>query len=321
MSSTVRAYVSKDFRSRDGLYDRLKKEHPKAISKGQDLFDYHLFRDENLTSLFYKFVAELREMIKNASATRVHEFIKKLDDRKQLLRCYTQNIDCLELRMKMSCDMDDLETLRVVQLHGDLEHVVCNMCMTVYEFHDDLCREFSLGKPPMCPNCFEWDQVREAAGKRKVTIGTLMPNIVLYNEVHKRGEQIAGLASRDAKMRPDMLLVLGTSLRVDGIKKLVKFLAKVVQGHKNGCVVFINSIEIGSRREWSNVFDYHILGDASIAVAEIENSISRLNCERKPRPPTVPRASHPPAHKRYKSLIPEDRSLTSKSRTNRCSRS
>lgn len=272
-----------DFRSKNGIYQDLKKKHPNIISKGQDLFDYQVFRDQRLTSVFYQFIAELRNTVKSANATKVHEFIKRLDDRKQLLRCYTQNIDCLELRLKMSSDLDNLQTLRIVQLHGDLEHVICNICMSVYNFHDDICKEFSTGQAPTCPKCSECGQVREAAGKRKVSVGFLRPNIVLYNECHNKGEQIAELAFRDARMRPDMLLVLGTSLSVDGIKKLVRYLAKVVKSHKCGCVVFINSMQVGRKSEWSNVFDYHIVGDAVSAVDHLETIISSLIVQKEQR--------------------------------------
>ncbi|KAJ1672929.1 NAD-dependent deacetylase hst3, partial [Spiromyces aspiralis] len=87
-----------DFRSPDGLFQRLKKRHPKELSNGKDLFDAHLFKSSTMTELFFSFMGELRHIVNNAICTPSHTFIKKLDDEGRLLRCYTQNIDCLEKR-------------------------------------------------------------------------------------------------------------------------------------------------------------------------------------------------------------------------------
>ena len=52
-----------------------------------------------MTELFYSFMGELRHIVSNANCTPTHKFIKELDKQGKLLRCYTQNIDCLEKRV------------------------------------------------------------------------------------------------------------------------------------------------------------------------------------------------------------------------------
>ncbi|KAI9105492.1 DHS-like NAD/FAD-binding domain-containing protein [Phlyctochytrium arcticum] len=265
-----------DFRSADGLYNLVKAKYPDVVVKGKDLFDATLFKDPQSTSLFYTFMAELKGVIQQATTTPTHHFVKNLDERGQLLRCYTQNIDCLELRLQMSCDLSDKQAGRIVQLHGDLDHVVCTMCQALFKFHDEYRAVYREGDPPECPQCVEMDGVRLAAGKRPVAVGTLRPNIVLYNEHHSRGDQIADMAAYDVKRRPDMLIVMGTSLKVVGIKRLVKDLAKTVHDLKNGVVVFINNAEVGSR-EWDDVFDYHIMGMTDDVVQDLEMEMKKMD--------------------------------------------
>jgi NAD-dependent histone deacetylase SIR2 len=57
----------------------------------------------------------------------------------------------------------------------------------------------------------------------------MRPNIVLYNEAHPTGDIVAEYANHDMKRKPDLLLVCGTSLKVDGIKGLVKSFAGQVR--------------------------------------------------------------------------------------------
>ena len=65
----------------------------------------------------------------------------------------------------------------------------------------------------------------------------MRPNIVLYNEAHPTGDIVAEYANSDVRRRPDLLLVCGTSLKVDGIKVLVKSFAARVR--ESGGQVFI----------------------------------------------------------------------------------
>ncbi|KAI8816006.1 DHS-like NAD/FAD-binding domain-containing protein, partial [Fimicolochytrium jonesii] len=261
-----------DFRSANGLYNLVKDRYPSAVLKGKDLFDASLFRDPITTSVFYTFMAELKQVVSKACPTRTHEFVKSLDKDNKLLRCYTQNIDCLEERLEMCCDMTKKQDLRIVQLHGDLNNVICNMCRTLYPFDDVKRDSFREGTPPSCENCENLQVVRELAGKRAVAVGTLRPNVVLYNEHHTQGDQIAEVAAFDVKKRPDMLIVMGTSLKVVGIKRLVKELGKSVHSAaKPGTVLFINNADVGSHSEWDSVFDYHILGKTDDVVERLED--------------------------------------------------
>lgn len=70
---------------------------------GRDLFSSSLFRSAESTSVFYTFIAELKDIASRAHPTSTHQFIKKLDTTGRLLRSYTQNIDGLEKQAGLVC--------------------------------------------------------------------------------------------------------------------------------------------------------------------------------------------------------------------------
>jgi hypothetical protein len=117
---------------------------------------------------------------------------------------------------------------------------------------------------------------REAMGKRSLRIGTLLPNIVLYNDPtpHPSTTITTTVISADLARKPDLLLIFGTSLKVHGIKKLVKEFAKIVHANK-GHVIFINKVEL-SKTEWNNVIDYWIEGDCDDWVHDLKSRIPNL---------------------------------------------
>lgn len=102
---------------------------------------------------------------------------------------------------------------------------------------------------------------------RALPIGSLRPSIVLYDEPHPLGEEIGGLQAYDLGRRPDILLVMGTSLKVHGLKRVVREFAKAVHA-KKGLVVFINLTP--PTKEWEDVIDVHIQGETDAWVNKVE---------------------------------------------------
>jgi hypothetical protein len=126
--------------------------------------------------------------------------------------------------------------------------------------------------------------MRESRGKRSLKIGTLLPNIVLYNDPtpHPSTETTAKVISADLSRKLDLMIVFGTSLKVHGIKKLVKNLAKSVHANK-GTVIFVNKNELG-KSEWGNVFDYWVQGDCDAWVHDLKSRIPNLWMKQEPLP-------------------------------------
>lgn len=125
-------------------------------------------------------------------------------------------------------------------------------------------------------------EARVARSARALKIGTLRPAIVLYDEPHPLGDDIGTIQTMDIARKPDMLIIMGTSLKVHGLKKLVKDFAKVVhatgtgttpsgtpkvQKSWQGKVVFVNKTPPGS--EWSDIIDYHVAGETDAWVDKV----------------------------------------------------
>ncbi|KAI8892684.1 DHS-like NAD/FAD-binding domain-containing protein [Globomyces pollinis-pini] len=271
-----------DFRSEMGLYELVKSKYPGVVTTGKDLFDAALFRNPTQTALFYSFIAALKVLSDNASITKTHLFIKMLADTQKLLRCYTQNIDDLHERCGLIPGMD--KTAQVVQMHGNLTTVKCTLCSLVKEFDSSTLSLFDDGKAPPCPDCMDKSQIRLAMGKRAINVGTLRPNIVLYNEHHAQGDSIAQLQNFDLKKRPDLLFVMGTSLKIPGVKNLIKSISELMKStttKSRPIIVYVNMTRAG--REWEEIFDYQLLGPSDQTCTLLWDKLNDLTAEAESR--------------------------------------
>lgn len=260
-----------DFRSEDGLYNLVKQQYPEAVVKGKDLFDSILFRDPTTVQIFHTFMAGLRQSILGAHPTPTHHLIKRLREKKKLLRCYTQNIDGLEKQVGLSMGYNHPQTLEVVQLHGDIHLLKCPNCLVERDWTVSDENLLANGAAPVCSECTDAESARAACGKRARRVGLMRPNIVLYGEEHPYGDVIGQCLVKDIKAAPEMLVIAGTSLKVVGIRHLVKDLAKAVKAN-GGLVVFVNRTPV-SGSLWNNVIDYHLECDTDAWVADLKQRI------------------------------------------------
>ncbi|KAF2460800.1 DHS-like NAD/FAD-binding domain-containing protein [Lineolata rhizophorae] len=231
-----------DFRSSNGLFNNLKRQH-NLKGSGQDLFNVSVYSNDKTTSTFHAMVRELSESTKNAEPTAFHRLLDTLASEKRLLRLYSQNVDCIDTRTKNLSTRVPLGNKgpwpNVVQLHGALSHSVCTKCKRVEDFQPDI---FDGPNPPACPHCEKDDQVRtEFAGKRSHGIGRLRPRMVLYDESSPDDEAIGSVTRADLRARPDAFLVVGTSLKIPGVKRIAREMCKVVRGRRDGVTVWINN--------------------------------------------------------------------------------
>jgi NAD-dependent histone deacetylase SIR2 len=150
----------------------------------------------------------------------------------------------------------------VVQLHGDLHVLRCTLCQQTCQWKDKDEARLVAGEAPICHFCTILNEDRQDRGKRGIKVGTLRPNIVLYGEEHPAADAVGTITAHDLALSPDVLLVLGTSLHVHGLKILVKEFAKAVHARANGKgkVVFVN-ISKPSDSIWKDVFDYWVSMD------------------------------------------------------------
>jgi hypothetical protein len=143
------------------------------------------------------------------------------------------------------------------------------------------------------------EETRQLVGKRARGVGKLRPSVVLYNETHKDGEGVGeavrkdliGVSKGKGRSGADLLLVVGTSLRVPGTKRIVREFAKAVRSRDAPALglatpspsprrtpasdeeptlkaVYLNLDFPVPTREWEGVFDAWVQGDAQ-SFAEI----------------------------------------------------
>jgi NAD-dependent SIR2 family protein deacetylase len=201
-----------------------------------------------------------------------------MDVKKKLTRVYTQNIDDLDQRAGLEVGFEKKH--KVVQLHGDLQTVVCTNC----SFKGPATKQEQTRRN--CPICYENLQKRLAQNKRPIGVGFLRPNIVLYNEHHKQGTEIASLLSIDLKQKQQILIVMGTSLKIIGIKRIIKDFHHEMK-QRDGILVFINKTEPST--DLSKLFDYKIIGECDKICGVLLDGINELerkalqNCEKRAR--------------------------------------
>lgn len=166
----------------------------------------------------------------------------------------------LPARTQPGADLDG--GCEVVQLHGDLRVLRCTLCQQTCEWEARHSTRLLAGKAPTCQLCAAANQDRQDRGKRGTKIGTLRPNVVLYGEEHPSADAVGKITASDLTMSPDVLLILGTSLHVHGLKTMVREFAKAVHAKTGGKgkVVFVN-LTRPSDSVWKGVLDYWVSMD------------------------------------------------------------
>ena len=231
-----------DFRSSNGLFAGLQKEHKLKGGSGKQLFDASVYKDGTSTSQFHDMVRKLSRMSKRAKPTQFHHMLARLATEGRLLRLYTQNVDGLETQMEPLRTDIPLPHKgpwpQTVQLHGGLEKMMCQKCREIMDFDSAL---FDGAETPTCPRCRETDEIRtNDLGRRSHGIGRLRPRIVLYNEQNPDEEAIGAVSAADMRTRPDAIVVVGTSMKIPGVRRIVSEMCKIVRDRKEGTSIWIN---------------------------------------------------------------------------------
>lgn len=198
-------------------------------------------------------MANISDLSHAAEPTKFHHLLRMLDEHNQLLRVYTQNIDALEEKAGLSFGLSPMKaevsttstsapssqspTPRCIPLHGTLQQMRCELCGYLSPLRDHI-QSLAGGSRPPCPQCASLEEARRLEHKRARAVGSLRPDIVLYNEYHKDGETIAEIvgndlprdssSEREKLTGADLLLVVGTSLQIPGTKDLVRQFSKAI---------------------------------------------------------------------------------------------
>lgn len=261
-----------DFRSSNGLFASLKGEHKLKGGSGKQLFDAAVYKDADSTSQFHEMVCKLSKMSQCAKPTRFHHMVARLATEGRLLRLYTQNVDGLETQMPPLGTEVPLPHKgpwpQSVQLHGGLEKMMCQKCREIMNFDPEL---FAGSETPSCPKCQETDDIRtNDLGRRSHGIGRLRPRIVLYNEANPDDEAIGAVSAADMRTRPDAIVVVGTSMKIPGVRRIVSEMCKIVRGRREGTAIWINPDPEPTGPQFEDCWDLIVKGHSD-QVADLVN--------------------------------------------------
>lgn len=192
------------------------------------------------------------------------------------MRWYTQNIDCLEERLGLNVwwGNSSSKDIDVVALHGVLNKVTCGICQEIAPLNEEILKSFKDGNDSTCLACQAKYEDKLRKGKRLNTRGLARLDIVYYDEFHKFSEEIADFMRRDIGRKPDLLLVLGTSLNIKSFNDMIKGIKRVRQAKT--LLVYINRSECPS--EWDNIFDYQLIGDCDDWIACLAENFDVDGC-------------------------------------------
>lgn len=237
-----------DFRSNEnGLF---KKQHPRSrdskIKNNKSLFDINsIYSSNEYTLQFNKLIKYLHHLSHSSIPTPFHYLIDKLLSRGHIKRIYTQNIDSLETKLDTFKELDPIHFFthfpirppypKLIQLHGSINYTQCNKCHQIKLLNpNDFITSVNSKQDgmdpiliPNCSQCIEFEEIRKISGIRSKGVGKLRPKIILYNEIHPDGEEIANIINYDIKSKKiDCLMIVGTTLEIPGVRQLVKGIIK-----------------------------------------------------------------------------------------------
>lgn len=156
-----------------------------------------------------------------------------------------------------------------VFLHGSLRALRCFQCGCVTDWDDGRELQTMSGQQPPCPRCEDATNARQERGKRALGVGKLRPDIVLYGEDHPDSQQISSIIQHDISLAPDMLIIMGTSLKVHGLKTVVREFAKTVHNRKDGKVIFVNYTK-PAESVWADTIDFWVEMDCDSWVEDLK---------------------------------------------------
>ncbi|KAL9608758.1 MAG: hypothetical protein Q9167_006412 [Letrouitia subvulpina] len=252
-----------DFRSATGLFSSLRSEH-KLKASGKHLFDASVYQTDLSTSHFHDMVRSLSHLVSHAKPTVFHHMLATLAKEDRLLRLYTQNVDGIDTSLPPLKTEVPLGSKgpwpRTIQLHGGLQKMICSKCKNLSDFEPAL---FDGPVAPLCALCIETDKVRtNHAGKRSHGVGRLRPNMVLYNEHNPEDETIGYVVKADLRARPDAVIVVGTSMKIPGVRRIVREMCGVVRGRRDGLSVWINHGPPPAGKEFEDCWDLVVRGSS-----------------------------------------------------------
>lgn len=251
----------------NGLYTKLREL---GRDEPEDVFNIEVFREE--PEIFYQTAKEIMPP-RDGRFSPTHAFIKLLQDKGKLLTNYSQNIDNIEADAGINPE-------KLVQCHGSFATASCVKCNAHFD-GSVIVPSILAGTVARCPDCAKRLAVPAPGMKRKRSsndsmkkrqkrnnssedeseddeipeAGALKPDITFFGEALP--DTFANRLTVHDKNLADLVLVIGTSLKVAPVSEIVPYLAKIPQ------------LIISRDRVHHLEFDIEMLGDCDVVVAEL----------------------------------------------------
>lgn len=224
-------------------------------------------------------VRDLSSLTKEAKPTAFHHMLATLAHEGRLMRLYSQNVDCLDTSLKPLATTIPLEPKGpwpvTIQLHGGIDKMQCTKCNEISDFDGSL---FEGSEAPLCKECKETDLVRtQHAGKRSHGIGRLRPRMVLYNEYNPDQDSIGKVCEADLRRVPDAVIVVGTSLKIPGLKRIVRELCQATRAKRDGFTAWINLDPLPQTPDMKDLWDLEVRGKCDDIASLLD--LPRWDCE------------------------------------------
>jgi NAD-dependent histone deacetylase SIR2 len=260
-----------DFRSKEnGLYSRL--EHL-GLDDPQQVFDIEVFRQD--PTIFFGVAKDILPSINRDSPT--HKFIYLLQQKGKLLTNYSQNIDNIEA-------VAGILPEKLIQCHGSFATATCADPSCAHTVPGEtIFPDIKAGRIPRCDACtsrlrttlkpgvMKRKRSRNGQDKKKrrndyssdddsdydiPEAGVMKPDITFFGEALP--DKFSQRLTNHDKDKVDLVIVIGTSLKVAPVSEVVPYLpAHVPQ-------IYI------SKKEVTHVnFDIDLLGPCDVIVAEL----------------------------------------------------
>jgi len=200
---------------------------------------------------FYKF-AEILLPNDNILPSKCHRFIKYLEDKKMLLRNYTQNVDGLERKVGIN---------KVIECHGSFSSFKCLDCNKIKKIDNDI------------KKCIKNKQVLYCDNKKCKGEGILKPEITFFGE--KLPKIFEKISKDDIISKCDCIIVMGTSLKVGGsVHEILKNMDISIPR----ILINKNVVNVPNSRE----FDLCLLGDCDNIISYLCSSLQWIIDEPNP---------------------------------------
>ncbi|KAF3026390.1 NAD-dependent histone deacetylase sir2 [Neopestalotiopsis sp. 37M] len=258
-----------DFRSaQTGLYTQLANLGL-PINDPQEVFDIEVFRQD--PTIFYTVAKDILPTTKKFTPT--HAFIAMLQAKGKLLTNYSQNIDNIEANAGISHE-------KLLQCHGSFAKATCQKCG--YKVPGEtIFADIKASRIPRCDRCItslrangtskrKRGKKRSSSGRRSrynsddtdedddfdiPEAGIMKPDITFFRE--NLPDEFHDRLRRDMT-RVDLVIVIGTSLKVSPVSEVVPSLPPHVPA------IYISRTPVGHID-----FDIDLLGDCDVVVAEL----------------------------------------------------